>query len=90
MLAHARLGAKEVPELVVTAAISSRGWDALEAERRSTSALDATMVLLKTIVQIAVCAMPHMATERCPNGPRMGVVTIRRDPVRDHTDDGLC
>src|SRR6516165_10451501 len=32
VLAHARSGAKEVPELVVAAAISSRGWDALEAE----------------------------------------------------------
>ena len=90
VLAHARSGAKEVPELVVAAAISSRGWDALKAEHRSTSALDTTMVLLKTIVEIAVCAMPHAATERGSNGPGIGVMAIRRDPVGDHTGDGLC
>jgi hypothetical protein len=90
VLAHARSRAEEVPELVVTAAISSSGWDALEAEHRSTSALDATMILLETIVEVAFCPMSHAATELCPNGPRIGVVAIRRDPVGDHAGDGLC
>jgi hypothetical protein len=39
VLAHTRLGAEEVPQFVVIAAISSCRWDAVEAEDRSTSAL---------------------------------------------------
>jgi hypothetical protein len=90
VLAHARPGAQEIPEFVVTVAIPSCRCDALEAEHRPTSALDATMVLLKTIVEIAVGPMPHAAAELCPNGPGIGVVAVCRDPVGDHVGDGLC
>src|ERR1700733_5786215 len=40
VLAHARSRAKEVPELVVAAAISCCQWNALETEHWPTSALD--------------------------------------------------
>jgi hypothetical protein len=46
VLTHARSRAEEVPDFVVTAAISSCGCDPLEAQHRSTSTLDATTVLL--------------------------------------------
>ena len=80
-MAHARSGAEEVPEFVVTAAKPSRGWDALEATHRSTSALDTTMILLEAIVEIAVCSMPYAAAELRPDRPGVGVMAVRRDPV---------
>ena len=89
VLAHARSRAQKVPEFVVTVAIPSCRCDALEAEHRPTSALDATMVLLKTIVEIAVSPMPHAAAELRPDRPGIGVVAIRRDPIGDHCGDGL-
>jgi hypothetical protein len=46
VLAHARPRAEQVPQFVVSAAISSCRWDVLEAEHRPTSALAATMILL--------------------------------------------
>jgi hypothetical protein len=90
VLAHARSGAEEVPEFVVTAAVSSCGWGALEAEHRSTSALDATMILLEAIVEITVCPMAHAAAELHPDRLGIGIVAVRCDPVGDHTGNGLC
>src|ERR1700730_7021304 len=60
-LAHARSAAQEVSELVVAAAISPRRSGTLQSKHRSTSALDAAVILLKSVVQIATCPMPHMA-----------------------------
>ena len=44
------------------------------------------------IIEIADCPVPYAATELCPNGRRIGVVAIRRDPVGDHAgdSDSLC
>jgi hypothetical protein len=47
------------------------------------------MILLKAIVEIAVCSMPHAAAEFRPNGSGIGVVAVCRDPVRDHAGGGL-
>jgi hypothetical protein len=47
VLAHTRSRAKEVPELVVAAAISCCQWNALETEHWPTLALDTTMILLE-------------------------------------------
>jgi hypothetical protein len=63
MLTHTRSSAQKVPEFVMAAAKPSCRCDALEAEHRSTSALDAAMILLEAIVEIAVCPMPHAAAE---------------------------
>src|SRR5262249_931641 len=53
--------AQEVSQLVVAAAIPPRRSSALQSKHRSTSALDAAVILLKSVVQIATCPMPHMA-----------------------------
>src|SRR5262249_23105897 len=66
MLANAGRAAQEVSELVVAAAIPPRRSSALQSKHRSTSALDAAVILLKSVVQIATCPMPHMAAELCP------------------------
>src|SRR5262249_19370651 len=73
-----------------TAAISFGRWDAFEAEHRPTSALDATMVLLEAIVEIAVRPVPHATTELRPDRPGIGVVAVCRDTVGDHAGRGLC
>jgi hypothetical protein len=53
VLAHARSAAQEVSELVVAAAISPRRSGTLQSKHRSTSAFDAAVILLKSVVQIA-------------------------------------
>ena len=35
------------------------------------------MILLKSVVQIATCPMPHMAAEFCPDCPGIGIVAVR-------------
>ena len=79
-LAHAGPATQEVSELVVTAAIPPRRSSALQSKHRSTSALDAAVILLKSVVQIATCPMPHMAAELCPDCPGIGIVAVRGDP----------
>src|SRR6266481_3231961 len=90
MLAHAGPAAQEVSELVVAAAIPPRRSSALQSKHRSTSALDAAVILLKSVVQIATCPMPHMAAEFCPDCPGIGIVAIRGDPIRGYAGHRLC
>src|SRR6201984_3646835 len=52
-LAHAGPAAQEVSQLVVAAAIPPRRSSALQSKHRSTSALDAAVILLKSVIQIA-------------------------------------
>jgi hypothetical protein len=49
---------------------------------RSTSILDAAMVLLKSVVEISARPMPHMFAELGPDGARIGVMSIGGDPIR--------
>jgi hypothetical protein len=89
-LAHAGPAAQEVSELVVATAIPPRRSSALQSKHRSTSALDAAVILLKSVVQIATCAMPHMATELGPDCPGTGIVAVRGDPIRGSASHRLC
>jgi hypothetical protein len=50
---------------------------------------DATVILLQSIVEIAVGAMLHASTQRCPDGTGIAVVAIRGHPVRGNIGDGL-
>ena len=89
-LAHVEPATQEVSELVVTAAIPPRRSSALQSKHRSTSAFDAAVILLKSVVQIAICPMPHMAAEFCPDCPGIGIVAIRGDPIRGYAGHRLC
>ena len=82
MLAHAGPAAQEVSELVVAAAIPPRPSSALQSKHRSTSALDAAVILLKSVVQIATCPMLHMFAELCPDCSGIGTVAVRGDRIR--------
>src|SRR5215471_1238505 len=46
--------------------------------------VDAAVILLKSVVQIATCPMPHMAAELCPDCPGIGIVAVRGDPIRGY------
>ena len=47
------------------------------------------MILLKAIIQVSVCPMPHTLSELCPDCPGIRVVAVRRDPVRGDAGDSL-
>ncbi len=88
-LAHVRSAAGKVSELIVASAISLCRSGALEAEHRSTSALDAAVILLKAVVEVAVRPMQHMRAKRRSDRPRIRVVAVRRDPVRQDASGRL-
>src|ERR1700760_1952027 len=90
VLAHAGSAAQKVPKFVVATAISFGRWDALEAEHRSTSPLDAAVILLQTIIEVLIGSVPHARTKLCPDCPRIGIVAVCRDSIRDHSGDRLC
>src|SRR5246500_4556931 len=89
-LAHAGPAGQEVSGVVVAAAISPRRSSALQSKHRSTSALDAAVILLKSVVQIATCPMPHMAAELGPDCPGIGIVAIGGDAIRGDAGHRLC
>jgi hypothetical protein len=90
VLAHAGSAAQKVPEFVVATAISFGRRDALEAEHWSTSPLDAAVILLQTIIEVLIGSVPHARTKLCPDCPRIGIVAVCRDSIRDHSGDRLC
>src|ERR1700756_265864 len=53
-----------------------------QSKHRSTSALDAAVILLKSVVQIATCPMPDMAAELGPDCPGIGIVAVGGDAIR--------
>src|SRR5262249_58797458 len=89
-LAHAGPTVQEVSQLVVAAAIPPRRFSALQSKHRSTSALDAAVILLKSGVQIATCTMPHMAAKLGPECPGIGIVAVRVGPIRAYPSHRLC
>jgi hypothetical protein len=56
---------------------------------RSTSALDAAVILLKAIIQITVGPMPHRLAELHPDRPGIGVVAVCCHSVRGDAGDRL-
>ena len=48
------------------------------------------MILLKSVVQIATCTMPHLAAKLGPDCPGIGIVAVRGDPIRDDAGHRLC
>ena len=90
MLAHAGSAAQEVSELVV-----GRGNIGSPIQCSSIRALVdigpyAAVILLKSVVQIATCTMPHMAAKLGPDCPGIRIVAVRGDPIRDYAGHRLC
>ena len=74
----------------LAAAIPPRRSSALQSKHRSTSALDAAVILLKSVVHVATCPMPHIAAELCPDCPGIGIVAVRGDPIRGYAGHRFC
>jgi hypothetical protein len=82
MLAHPGPAANEVAQFVVASAIACRRRGAFQSQHRSTSAFDAAMVLLKSVVEIATRPMSHLPAEPGLDRSGISVMAVCRDPVR--------
>ena len=89
MLAHPESAAMEVAQFVVASANSVPPTRAFQSQHRPTSAFDAAMVLLKSVVEIATRPMSHLPTELGPDRSGIGVMAVCRDPVRRDIGDRL-
>jgi hypothetical protein len=56
----------------------------------STSILDAAMILLKSVVQIATRPMSHILAELRSDGFGIDVMTVLGDRIRSYTFHSLC
>src|ERR1700728_5142611 len=54
----------------------------IQSKHRSTSILDAAMVLLKSVVEISSRPMPHMFAELGSDRSGIGIMAISGDPIR--------
>jgi len=48
------------------------------------------VILLQTIIEVLIGSVPHARTKLCPDCPRIGIVAVCRDSIRDHSGDRLC
>ena len=76
-----------ITEFVKTSTEAGSAAMALEAPRRSVTALDPAMVLLDPIIQIPVGPVFHSVVQFGPTRAWVTVVTIRRDT---RGNDGTC
>jgi hypothetical protein len=74
--------AKKIAEFAVFSTEAPGGIMAFEASHTSDPALDAAMVLFKTIVQIGALPVPHGLARHDANRSGVGAMTVCRDPVR--------
>jgi hypothetical protein len=76
-----QLGMEKGSVLIGGAAETRGGGERFETACGSVGLLDAPMVLLDMVVQVAVRPVRHLVPEDGPNGPRLGVVVIGGDAV---------
>src|SRR5271155_846743 len=85
MFALAGTDSQEIPEFIEPAAEASSRPGVLEAAHGSVSVLDSTVILFEPVVQVGIGPVPDRLTEFAPDRCGIGIVTIRRYPVRDST-----
>lgn len=74
--------AKKIAEFAVFSTEALGGIMAFEASHTSDPALDAAMVLFKTIVQVGTGPVPHGLAQHGADCSGVGAMTVCRDPVR--------
>ena len=77
--------AKKIAEFAVFSTEALGGIMAFEASHTSDPALDAAMVLFKTIVQVGTGPVPHGLAQHGADCSGVGAMTVCRDPVRSKT-----
>jgi len=71
----------EVPQLVVRSAETCGRSKRTKASHGPVALLDAAMILLDEIVEVAICTMQHFVAEFVSDRPRIGVVSIGGDTI---------
>src|SRR5262249_2317016 len=64
-----------------------RRHKSLEAAHRVSPLLDASMILLQVIIQMAIGTMDDSFPQRSFNGPRVPAMAVSRDPSRNTVCD---
>src|ERR1700761_2971649 len=82
-------GTEKVTQLVIGPAEFASRSSALEPAHRTVAAFDAAMILLQSVIEILVVAMPHTFAQGRPDRPWIAVVAIRGDAVGCDAGDHL-
>ena len=86
-LAGTRLRSEKGADLVEEATEARSGAERFEPARGTVPLLNAAMVLLHMVVQIAIRSMRYLGPEDVSNGPWVGVMAIGGDAVGGHPGD---
>ena len=89
MLMRAGAGTEQITQFIVASTEPGRRSWALEPTHRLVSTLDASVILLQSIVEIPAGAMFHLCTQRRPDRTGIAVVAIGGDPVGCDAGDHL-
>jgi hypothetical protein len=83
-LVTVRLGTEKCSDLIKDAAEIRSGAEGFEPACGPVALLDAPMILLEVIIQVAVRPMRHPISKDVPNGAWIGIMAIGGDAVWDH------
>ena len=82
-------GSEKASQFIEASTERPGGQNALEPKHRLVSALDATMILLDPIIEVAIGLMPYFVAEFSPDRPWVAVVPVGCDPRRGRPRDRL-
>jgi hypothetical protein len=80
--------AKERTDLIEQATEARSRAAMSEPAHRSIPLLDAAMILLQMVIQVAIGPVDDLLPEHCADRSWIGVMPIGRDPGRPHTRHG--
>jgi hypothetical protein len=84
-LVTVRLGTEKGSDLIKDTAETGGGGEGFEPAHRPVALLDALMVLLQVVVEMAVGAVQHPVPKDVSNGVWIGIMPIGGDAVRRHS-----
>ena len=90
MLVVTGAAAEEVAEFIIFSAEPVCRVMLLEAAHTSDPSFDPAMILLKSIVQVDIRPVADVAAQRRADRARIGIMPIRRHPVRRKADNRPC
>jgi hypothetical protein len=89
-LVTVRLGTEKCSDLIKDAAEIRSGAEGFEPACGPVVLLDAPMILLEMIIQVAVRPMRYPIPKDVPNGAWIGIMAIGGDAVWDHAGHGCA
>jgi len=85
-LVHGGAKAEKLAHFVKSATKTGCRGKATKPAHGVVALLDATMILLHSIVEVRITAMDDVATKRLADGTRVGIMAIGGHPLRGMTD----